>query len=74
MKMKTVQSEMELRETYWKCKVCQKIYVKAEIKDDASLVCPVCDSTDILPITVFRVAKSTIRGEEDDEDKKGRNG
>ena len=57
--------KMELRQTYWKCTNCKKIFTKADIQDEV-IVCPECGlSSSILPITVFEVVdlkKKAVEG------------
>ena len=62
-KMKTDgEGRIELRQTYWRCNDCRKIFVKAEVLHDC-IVCPECGLSGITPITVFEVIK---KGKTDD--------
>ena len=59
------ENEMELRTTYWKCKDCKKIYLKANIDRDI-VTCPVCASTDVLPVTIFKLVKVNSSSEKNE--------
>lgn len=62
MKMKTDEREMELRETYWKCKDCKRIYTHANIDRDI-VTCPICAGAELTPVTIFKLVKIKTKEE-----------
>jgi hypothetical protein len=46
--------KIEYRLTYWRCKLCDRIYTKANTRDGV-VVCPECNSTQVKPLTIFNV-------------------
>ena len=54
MKIVSEDKEMELRNTYWKCQECKRIYTYANI-DKEFVTCPVCNGDEVRPITIFKI-------------------